>query len=164
MRKITSLTLLVLTLAFLPLVFGAGPRAVQAAPPTSASGSFSALALPTNVVTQPVGPNTIITDTLTEVLSGTFSGTSVLQERYVLRADGSFIERAVETFTGTVNGVAGTATFVDVVTGDLTSSFHGSFVVVSGTGGLANLRGRVTFQGSSVDGTGTYSGQVHFDP
>lgn len=158
MKKITSLTLLVLTLAFVPLVFGAGTRAVQAAPPTAASGSFSS-APPTNVVTRSAGPNTIITDTFTSVLSGTFSGTSVFQERYVLRADGSFIDHAVETFTGTVNGVAGTATFVDVITGD-TTSFHGHFVVVSGTGGLANLHGHGTFEGSSTTGAGTYSGQV----
>ena len=164
MRKITSLTLLVVTLAFVPLVFVAGTRAAEAAPPTSASGSFSTPAPATNVVTRSAGPNTIITDTLGSVLSGTFSGTSVLQERYVLRADGSFIERAVETFTGTVNGVAGTATFVDVITGDLTSSFHGSFVVVSGTGGLANLRGQGTFEGSSITGIGTYTAQIQIHP
>ncbi len=163
MKKITSLTLLVLTLAFVPLVFGAGTRAAQAAPPTAASGSFSS-APPTNVVTRSAGPNTIITDTFTGVLSGTFSGTSVFQERYVLRADGSFIaDHAVETFTGTVNGVAGTATFVDVITGD-TTSFHGHFVVVSGTGGLANLRGQGTFEGSSTTGVGTYTAQIQIHP
>ncbi|MDP9236749.1 MAG: DUF3224 domain-containing protein [Chloroflexota bacterium] len=158
MKKITALTLLVLALV-VPLVFGAGTRAAQAAPPTPASGSFQD-ALLANVVTRSAGPNTIITDTLTTVLSGTFSGTSVLQERYVLRADGSFIDHAVETFTGTVNGVAGTVTEVDVLTGDATS-FHGHFVVVSGTGGLANLHGQGTFEGSTITGAGTYTGQIH---
>jgi Protein of unknown function (DUF3224) len=161
-RKIAPLTLMVLTLAFVSLVFGAGTRAAQAAPPTSASGSFQD-ALPTNVVTRSAGPNTIITDTFTDVLSGTFSGTSVLQERYVLRADGSFIDHAVQTFTGTVNGVTGTATLIDVVAGDATS-FHGHFVVVSGTGGLANLHGQGTLEGSSTTGAGTYTGRIQIHP
>jgi Protein of unknown function (DUF3224) len=163
MKKMLSLTLMVLTLAFVPLVFGAGTRAAEAAPPTSASGTFSPSALPTNVVMRSAGPNTIITETTTDVLSGTLSGTSVFQERIVVRADGSFTQHDVQTFTGTVNGVAGTSTSVLAFSGDATS-FHGHFVFVSGTGGLANLRGQGTFEGSTTTGVGTYTGQIKMHP
>jgi hypothetical protein len=164
MRKITPLTLMVLTLAFVPVVFGAGMRAAQAAPPPpNASGSFSPSAPPTNFVIRFAGPNAIITQTSTDVLTGTFSGTSVFQERLVFRADGSFTGHDVQTFTGTVNGVAGTATSVLAYAGDATS-VHGHFVQVSGTGGLANLRGQGTFEGSNITGLGTYSGQIHIQP
>ena len=163
MKKITSLTLLVFALALVSLMFGAGTPAAQAAAPTPASGSFAPLAPPTNVVVESAGPNLIVTWTSTNVLSGTFSGTLVEEQRFVVSADGSFTGTEVSTFTGTVNGVAGTDTSVGVFAGDDTS-FHGHFVILSGTGDLANLHGQGTTEGSSATGAGTYSGQVLFSP
>jgi hypothetical protein len=43
-----------------------------------------------------------------------------------------------------------------------TGASHGIFVIVSGTGGLANLHGSGTFQG--IMGAGTYTAQVFFAP
>ncbi len=43
--------------------------------------------------------------------TGTFTGTSTLNGILVIHADGSANFHDVETFTGTVNGVAGTVTF-----------------------------------------------------
>ncbi len=164
MKKVLSLTLLTLALALVSLMFGAGTPAAQAAPPTAASGSFAPLGDPTNVALQFAGPNIIVTWTRTNVLSGTFSGTVVSEQRTVVRADGSFTGTEVSTFTGTVDGVAGTDTSVGVFAGDNATSFHGHFVIVSGTGGLANLHGQGTTEGSSSTGAGTYSGQILFSP
>ncbi len=136
----------------------------HATTPTPASGTFSTAAL-TNVVVRPAGPaggNAIVTDISTFTLTGTFSGTAVLQERYVLRADGSYTDHGVQTLTGTVNGVSGTVTFNITYRGNATS-FQGHFVIIAATGGLANLHGQGTFEGDAT-GAGTYSGQVHFGP
>jgi hypothetical protein len=67
--------------------------------------------------------------------------------------------QAVETFTGTVVGSAGTVVFRDVIVLDLTTNAaQGSFTIVSGTGDLATLHGHGTFQGAG--GSGTYAAQL----
>jgi hypothetical protein len=98
-----------------------------------------------------------------DILLGTFIGTSVLETSCVVRSSGQGVCHGVETFTGTVAGESGTAQFRDVVHLDATpGAFHGTFTAVGGTGGLANLRGHGTFQGSS--GASTYTGQLIFAP
>src|SRR5205823_6217009 len=68
-----------------------------------------------------------------------------------------------ETFTGTVNGVPGTATFRVASVGDATS-FQETVVIIGGTGALADLRGVLSAAGTVPGGGlpfGTYSGQIH---
>ena len=66
------------------------------------------------------------------------------------------------SFSGTANGVPGTAVLhlVGVVN---VPTIQGSFAIIRGDGGLANLRGQGTFVFDNAFIGGTYSGQVHFD-
>lgn len=157
-----TLRLLGLALPLAIFAFGALPAAA-AGPPIAASGSYRQVSfVPSNFRTS--GGVTFFDFTEHDSLSGTFSGTSVIQGSCVTRASGQTVCQAVETFTGTVAGQGGpgdTVTFRDVITIDSTGAVQASFRVVSGTGALANLRGQGTVQGTS---TGSYTGLVVFAP
>jgi hypothetical protein len=117
----------------------------------------------TTTSTRHADGNTIGTELAPATITGTYSGTSVAAERVVIHPNGDFTGTATETFTGTVNGVAGTVVFVDVLSGNATTgTFAGHYTVVSGTGGLADLRDHGTFQGTGP--SGTYQSNVHFGP
>jgi hypothetical protein len=151
-----------LALALATLAFGTAPAAA-AGPPIPASGSFQQLSF--------VASNFRTADGVTffdfiehDSLSGTFSGTSVIQGSCLTRASGQTLCQALETFAGTVAGQGGggdTVTFRDVVAIAPTGAVQGSFTVVGGTGALANLHGHGTFEGTS---TGSYSGLLVFVP
>jgi hypothetical protein len=97
---------------------------------------------------------TLFDDTESVIVSGAFSGTGVIE--LSCRVPSSTLQgrcHGTETFTGTVAGRSGTATFEETTFFDLTTgASHGSFTVVSGTGGLRNLRGHGTFEGNSYTG------------
>jgi hypothetical protein len=159
-----TLRLLGLLLPLAVLVFGAVSTANAAAEPLiTASGSYQQISfVPSNFRT--AGGVTFFDFTEHDSISGTFSGTSVIQGSCVTRASGQTGCQAVETFTGTVAGQGGpgdTATFRDVITIDSTGALQASFRVVSGTGALANLHGQGTVQGTS---TGSYTGLFVFAP
>lgn len=98
-----------------------------------------------------------------DTLTGGLSGTSDLEGSCIVPPTGIASCRALETFTGTVDGREGTAQFVNVFAVDFsTGAFTGRFTSLGGTGDLANLRGEGTFQG--VGATGTYALQVTFGP
>jgi hypothetical protein len=97
-----------------------------------------------------------------DALTGTFSGSTVINGSCVVAPSGDSVCRAVETFTGTVDGVSGTTTFHDVVFVDASGAATGSFAIVSGTGGLAGLHGQGTF--TSNAGVGSYSGRLVLAP
>jgi hypothetical protein len=61
-----------------------------------------------------------------------------------------------------VAGQPGTVQFQDVVFLEQGGALRGTFVIVAGTGNLATLHGRGTFQGAA--GAGTYTAQVFFAP
>jgi hypothetical protein len=110
------------------------------------------------------GANTFFDFTEHDSLSGTFTGTSVIQGSCVTHASGQTICQAVETFTGTVAGRCGagdSVRFRDVVRIGPTGAAQGSFTVVGGTGALASVHGHGTFQGAS---TGTYTAKLVFAP
>jgi hypothetical protein len=95
-----------------------------------------------------------------------FTGTSTLSGRLTLHPDGTANFHDVETFTGTVNGIAGTATFV------LDGQGQGPIVsataaIVSATGGLAGLHGVLHENAVVLDPligpVGTYDAQVGLD-
>lgn len=70
---------------------------------------------------------------------------------------------ALETFTGTVDGRAGTARFWNVLEVDfVTGSFSGRFTPLGGTGDIANLHGQGGFEGTGT--TGTYTLRITFAP
>ena len=78
-------------------------------------------------------------------------------------SSGTGICQAAETFTGTADGHTGTAQFWNVVLVDLGSgAFSGRFTALGGTGGLTNLHGQGTFDGTGA--IGTYSLQITLAP
>ena len=155
-----------LRLPLVPLVVllaVAGVTVAAASPRTSATGSFSYKTFTPSSV-RLVDGTTIIDYMLTSVWTGTFSGTSIAQGTLIIRADGSTFNRGCDTFTGTVNGVPGTVTLMEIGPGDSTS-FHSTDVIVSGSGDLANLHGVLTALGTVTPTglpTATYTGRIHF--
>jgi len=136
----------------------------SASTPASATGSFTATVTITSI-SQADG-KTIITAIETQTLSGFLTGTRIANGVEIIHPDGTFNAHDTGTFTGTVNGMSGTA----VITGSSTdtgASGSGQFVVEQGTAGLAGLHAQGIFQ-PTVTGpstvTGTYSLQYHFDP
>jgi hypothetical protein len=129
--------------------------------PFAASGSFAENFVPSNFRT--AGGVTFFDATGSESLTGTFSGTALINGSCVVRPEGQANCMARETFVGTVAGRAGTAVWLAVAQIDLvTGSISGSFTILSGTGELASLQGEGTFEGSG--GIGTYTGRFVFAP
>src|SRR6266700_4284971 len=130
--------------------------------PTSATGSFTATVTITSI-SQADG-NTIITAIETQTLSGFLTGTRIANGVEIIHPDGTFNAHDTGTFTGTVNGMSGTA----VITGSsagIGATGTGQFVIELGTVALAGLHAQGAFQ-PIVTGpttvTGTYSLQYHF--
>jgi len=130
----------------------------------SATGSFTATVIITSI--GQADGNTIITAIETQTLSGFLTGTRIAEGVEIIHPDGTFNAHDSGTFTGTVNGISGTAVLTGSSTG--TGTFgSGQFAVDLGTAGLVGLHAQGTFQ-PTVTGpstvTGTYSLQYHFDP
>ena len=71
--------------------------------------------------------------------------------------------RAVDTFSeATVMGKTGGLTIRLNMVVDVTETYTGTWVIIGGTGELANLHGQGTVSGPKT--AVGYSGQVHFDP
>ena len=154
--------LLGLLLPFAVLVFGALPAAA-AGPPIAGSGTFAQVSFAASNF-RTAGGNTFFDFTEHDSLTGTFTGTSVINGSCVTHASGQTTCQAVETFTGTVagqGGVGDTVTFRDVIAISPTGAASGSFTVIGGTGAFANVHGHGTFQGTS---TGTYTARIVFAP
>ncbi len=146
---------------------GAEVATAAASPPTSASGSFAYLSSTFNDV-RTAGGNTIIDDlTATVSYTGTFSGTSTVQGRLILHANGTANFHDVETFTGTVNGVPGTVTFNLDGRSDRAGVVRATDVVVSATGELAGLHGVIRELGTvpTLNGpVGSYTAAIDLKP
>jgi uncharacterized membrane protein len=76
--------------------------------------------------------------------------------------------KMVRTFEGTVNGKAGTLIIHLTATGVMgapAGTLKGKWVIISGTGELANLQGQGTFTNvGGGSGAFAYEGQIHFNP
>ena len=78
-----------------------------------------------------------------------------------------FTSDGIQTFTGTVQGKAGTFTARVRHQGYLDGHTRVEETIMSGTGELANLHGTLIFDVYAMDvyhHTGTYSGKLHFAP
>jgi len=151
-------TLIVPLVALLVL---ATPLGAAAAPPVEASGDYAATSTTINGI-RFAGPNAIIDLTFTVSYTGTLAGTSVVDGRLVAHPNDSGNFHGVETFTGTVNGAAGTLTFNAVSRHDPSGASHGKAVIRQATGELAGLHG-VLFQDGTVGPLGplgSYSGHI----
>lgn len=151
-------------LIVVPLVIlGSAAHAGATGPPPTATGSFTQVSFaPSN---DRVAGGVLLFDfSEADVLTGDLSGTSVIEGSCVVHlSSGTGTCQAAETFTGTVDGHSGTAQFMNVFLVDLvTGAFSGRFTALGGTGGLTNLHGQGTFEGTGA--TGTYSLQITFAP
>ena len=136
----------------------------QSSPQTiPASGTFVALGPPEVLSSQTVDGVTFLTQRVRLRLTGTLTGTVVTDQRLIILPNGTATIVGEETFTGTVAGRSGTLRLVTVST-VVDTTIRGQISILGGTGGLANLRGQLSAQGSIQTGTGTYTGVVQFGP
>jgi hypothetical protein len=121
-----------------------------------ASGTF--VDVVTSMQTRMADGNVIITQTISQTLMGTFTGTASQQATTVVHRTGAANFFGAETCTCTVAGKTGSLVIGFSGTSAPNGSFEGQFVIVSGTGDLANLNGRGTIQSPN-----NYTGVIHFD-
>ncbi len=119
--------------------------------------------------------NVFLELTLTAMCTGDIAGTYTSDSRWIinnwamgvplLQQPGPVYVHAVDYFSATFEDKSGTiAILVNHVYYPSLSSSEGTWVILGGTGELANLHG----QGTTFDPPGpsltTWTGQVHFDP
>jgi hypothetical protein len=139
-----------------------GVTAAAAGAPAGASGTVGNTAATFNSVRFADG-NLIADVTATAAYTGTLTGTSTINGRLIVRADGSATFHDVEVFTGTVNGVAGTLTFSLNGSNDSALNSHATAAIIDSSGGLSGLHGVLHEVGTVVPPTGpvgTYTGQI----
>jgi hypothetical protein len=141
----------------------AGVTAAVAAAPTPATGTFTYVAATFNGV-RVEGGNTIIDDlNATVSYTGTFDGTSTVEGKLILHADGTANFHDLETFTGTVNGTPGTVTFRLEGTTNRAGVVNATDTIVSAAGALAGLHGVLSLVGTVPNPNGpvgTYNGEL----
>jgi Protein of unknown function (DUF3224) len=155
------------------LAFALGPVLVAAlmvvptaatSAPTSVSGLWSTTPLiPTGF--KLAGVNIKLPGVVLSTWSGDLTGTTVATATFIVQPDGSVVAApARETLSGTVAGVGtGTLDFIEEAHGQPDGSTEIDATIVSGTGDLAALHGRLIFLGTcDVSGAcaGTYTGQI----
>jgi len=136
-----------------------------ASPPAPASGTLTYLASTFNSV-RLEGGNAIIDLSADVSYTGTLSGTSHLHGVLIFHPDGTANFHDTETFTGTVDGIAGSVTFNLKGSSDPNLVVTGTSTVVDASGGLAGLHGVLDISAVVLDKlagpVGTYSGQLGF--
>jgi len=156
----TRLRLLLVPLGVLVAIVAT--TAAAASPPTLASGTVGNTSASFNSVRAADG-NLIVELTATAAYTGTFTGTSTINGRLIVHADGSASFHDVEIFTGTVNGVPGTVTFELNGSNDAALEVQATATIIDASGELAGLHGVLHEVGTVVIPTGpvgTYSGQI----
>ena len=135
---------------------------VHAAPPIMATGT--AIATQPFVLTgvRTADGNTFLTGIfINDVFSGTFDGTASNVFGLVLNPSGLIVQLYF-TFTGTVNGIPGTCIIKFQGKGEgVGMPITGTWVILSGTDGLANLHGELKVEGTAGVEL-NYAGQIHF--
>jgi hypothetical protein len=139
--------------------------------PTAASGDW--YYMPSIVSVRVAGGNTFIESTEEGIWTGTFEGES-REAGHVARHRSGFVSfRATVSFDDvTVDGKSGTLQMRVVgEKPDASSDWQGKWVILSGTGELATLRGHGTWWGPGYNpllpdewGEIHYGGQIHFEP
>jgi hypothetical protein len=151
----TQLLALPLCLATMLLL---GTNQAAAAAPFAANGTFAGTSgEPSNI--RQVGCCLFFFDqTSTDTLYGTLDGTDIYHASCQAETrSGQEMCVGIDAFTGTVAGRTGTLQILIVGFNNLTTgAYHATASILSGTGGLANLRGHLTVVGN------TYSGQFRF--
>ncbi len=167
MRKMLSAPLLMCIVTLLTL-----STPVHATPTVNVEGSFDYTYEITG--TRVADGNLFIYATEDEVWVGDFEGTSEAVFRVEVFSSGFWNVWLRSTFDGEVDGKSGT--MVIQLVGKITwwdadrFWWYGQWVIISGTGGLANLRGQGTWWGPGFEGPEIpgerpdiyYSGQIRF--
>jgi len=157
MRRFRTLPAAVLLLVA-TLAAALAPSPAMAATRVDISGSFTQTSF-TVTGSRTAGDLTFLSFTETDTLTGSLTGTSVINGECIVFPSQEGMCKATETFTGTLDGTAGTLTFFDVVRLDnATGTVSGQFAITDGSAGLSDVRGMGTFSGAG--GIGTYSGTI----
>lgn len=159
MRRILTAALVAWMLAFLPTL---SISAVRAGSPTAVEGFFDYV--PHRIDVKEADGNTFIYATEDEVWSGGFEGTSKAVFRAEIFSSGFWDVWLRSSFTGKVLDKSGTMV-IQLVGKRESGIWHGQWVILSGTGDLANLRGEGTWWGPGFPAPSpeiSYSGQIHF--
>jgi hypothetical protein len=140
------------------------PTAATSAP-ASVSGVWSTTpVIPTAF--KLAGVNIKLPGMVVSTWSGDLSGATVATATFIVHPDGSIVAAPTrETLSGTVSGVGtGTLDFIEEAHGQPDGSTKIAATIISGTGDLAALHGRLIFLGTcdtSGACAGTYTGEIH---
>lgn len=160
-KKIFGVSISLLLVALLTMSMAP----VSATKPVPVSGQIMILGA-TNIVQNPAGnsANFITTLNLNGMFTGSITGLYTSESRWVTHNAGTADQwthaLGVDTISpATVMGKTGTLTFmINGKTGE-----GGTWVIIGGTGDLANLHGQGTYTPVSTY-VMSYEGQLHFDP
>jgi len=147
--------------SIIALLFTLPIAVAYASPPIEASGTFSEEP-PSITVLRTAGGNTILSWITAGSLTGTVSGTLTDNATIVIHNTGTWDFQGLVTCSCTVGSQSGTLFLRYEGKGVAFGPSQAKVVILSGTGGLANLHGQGTFD-LPAPGAGTYSGQFHFD-
>jgi hypothetical protein len=169
MIRVKKKLLVLLAIAALMVALLAGLSVpAQAGPPEDAGGEWRYIV--TDVDVRMAGCNTFMTTYDEGVWTGTFEGESTEVGVVVVHCSGKTSFNGSLSFVGEVNGESGSLEMS--VVGqccDEQGHWKGQWVILSGTGGLANLRGQGAWFGPGAGGpfkwgTVDYAGNYHFEP
>ena len=158
-------TLMVLSLV---MVLSVLSISASASPPTTAGGLWQYQ--PFILEARTAGCNMFLHTFENGLWTGTFEGTSTEDGKVVVHCSGAWSFNAIVSFEGEVDGKVGTLTMsVGGSAPDEFTDWQGRWVILSGTGELANLRGQGTWWGPGAPDVGLwgdiyYGGKVHFEP
>jgi hypothetical protein len=175
-RSVVLGTVLALSLAVTFLLMVSMPTA-YATTPTTVTGKFYSKAF-TNIEGRQAGEsdNAIVTLSVTALWTGDIAGISTSESRWIWHnyvppyGGGPINAHGVNTMASAAVKIDGvtysgslTMLFLGVMEG-FTSEMEGTWVIISGTDGLANLNGQGTWYHALGMVGSDYTGQVHFDP
>ena len=163
-----SRSLFVITVVMVALLFTLS-AAAHAGPPKEAGGDFSYIASPAGPP-KVAGGNMFIPSYDEAIWEGTFEGTSTEDGMVVLHCNGKVSFKGTALFVGEVDGRSGTLEISQVgQCCDEQGHWKIQWVILSGTDGLATLRGQGTMFGPGAGGFEIwgyqeYDGKYHFEP
>jgi hypothetical protein len=159
-RKISALMIstVILSVLLIPTVLASKPRPLI---PVSGTWSWGV----SDWSERYANGNTFVSATeIDEFKDGTFIGIGEGPFTMTIHRGGFITGSGRTTFTGTVDGHSGTCVIMWVGK-TINDQFWWSFkwIIISGTGGLSNLRGQGTCYGPGPSGV-EMTGKIHFDP
>lgn len=159
-------------LTLVPLMLGAlmlGVAPAAAGPPEEAGGEWTYVPDLAGLTFRTAGNTTFVEGTEASTFTGTFEGTSNDEFVVVCHQKGpdsmNFVKGTI-AFTGEVGGHVGDLTMKFIGKQDSTTCdpsgaiWFGTWVIIGGTGELADLHGHGTWTGPSFDLD--YTGKIHF--